>query len=246
MPSSAVFAAAARAGLLCVSRPPKPPYPGCFITFEGMDGSGKGTQIDRLVEHFRRNGQQPVVNREPGGTLIGKQIRAILLDAANTHLQPTAELLLYFASRAQAVEEVILPALSSGKVVISDRFTDSTTVYQGAARGLGPEIVDLLDGVSCQGLVPDLTILLDIDLETAMARAAARNAESGSRETRLDEESREFHAKVREGYLALAAAHPERIRVVDGKRPPEVVAEEVARLVAERIDGNRTQSFANR
>jgi dTMP kinase len=239
MANSAVFAAAARAGLLCVARPRKPAYPGHFITFEGMDGSGKGTQIDLLTARLRGEGVEPVVNREPGGTVIGRQIRAILLDAANTHLQPTAELLLYFASRAQAVEEVILPALASGKVVISDRFTDSTTVYQGAARGLGAEVVDLLDGVSCQGLVPDLTILLDIDLDTALARAAARNAESGSRETRLDEESREFHAKVRQGYLALAAAHPDRIRVVDGKRPPEAVAEEVARLVGERVDPAR-------
>lgn len=239
MANPAVFAAAARAGLLCVAKPPRPPYSGLFITFEGMDGSGKGTQIDLLGARLRERGVAPVLNREPGGTVIGRQIRAILLDAANTHLQPTAELLLYFASRAQAVEEVILPALRQGNVVISDRFTDSTTVYQGAARGLGPEVVDLLDGVSCQGLVPDLTILLDIDLDTAMARAAARNAESGSRETRLDEESREFHAKVREGYLTLAAAHPERIRVVDGKRPPEAVAEEVARLVGERIDAAR-------
>jgi dTMP kinase len=239
MANPAVFAAAARAGLLCVAKPPKPSYSGQFITFEGMDGSGKGTQIDLLTARLRGGGVEAVVNREPGGTLIGRQIRAILLDAANTHLQPTAELLLYFASRAQAVEEVILPALRQGKVVISDRFTDSTTVYQGAARGLGPEVVDLLDGVSCQGLVPDLTILLDIDLDTALARAAARNAESGSRETRLDEESREFHAKVREGYLALAASHPQRIRVVDGKRPPEAVAEEIARIVGERIASAR-------
>jgi dTMP kinase len=239
MANPAVFAAAARAGLLCVAKPPKPSYSGQFITFEGMDGSGKGTQIDLLTARLRGGGVEAVVNREPGGTLIGRQIRAILLDAANTHLQPTAELLLYFASRAQAVEEVILPALRQGKVVISDRFTDSTTVYQGAARGLGPEVVDLLDGVSCQGLVPDLTILLDIDLDAALARAAARNAESGSRETRLDEESREFHAKVREGYLALAASHPQRIRVVDGKRPPEAVAEEIARIVGERIASAR-------
>jgi dTMP kinase len=237
MANSAVFAAAARAGLLCVAKPPKPSYPGFFLTVEGMDGSGKGTQIELLAERLRQEGREPVVNREPGGTMIGQQIRAILLDAANTHLKPTAELLLYFASRAQAVEEVILPALRAGKVVISDRFTDSTTVYQGAARGLGPEVVDLLDGVSCQGLTPDLTILLDIDLDTAMTRTAARNAESGSRETRMDEESREFHAKVREGYLTLAAAHPERICVVDGKRAPAAVAEEIARLVAARLPG---------
>lgn len=231
MADAAALAAAARAGLLCAARPARCSYPGYFVTFEGMDGSGKGTQIDLLVERLRHHGREVVVNREPGGTLIGRQIRTILLDAANTHLQPTAELLLYFASRAQAVEEVLVPALNEGKVVISDRFTDSTTVYQGAARGLGPEIVELLDAVSCQGLVPDLTILLDIDLDTSMARTSARNAESGSTETRLDEESREFHAKVREGYLALAAAHPERIRLVNGNREPLIIAEEVAGLV---------------
>ncbi|MCC7341330.1 MAG: dTMP kinase [Bryobacterales bacterium] len=220
------------------TRPSKPAYPGFFVTFEGTDGSGKGTQIDLLVERLRGEGRDVVVNREPGGTPIGRQIRAILLDAANTHLQPTAELLLYFASRAQAVEEVILPALRAGSVVISDRFTDSTTVYQGAARGLGAEVVELLDALSCQGLVPDLTILLDIDLDTSIARAAARNAESGSRETRMDEESREFHAKVREGYLALARAHPERIRVVDGDRDSESVAREIAELLEGSPGGN--------
>lgn len=231
MADAAALAAAARAGLLCASRPPRPAYPGYFVSFEGTDGSGKGTQIDLLVERLRRQGREVVVNREPGGTLIGKQIRAILLDAANTHLRPAAELLLYFASRAQAVEEVILPALQAGKVVITDRFTDSTTVYQGAARGLGPEVVELLDALSCQGLTPDLTVLLDIDLDTSIARAAARNAESGSTETRMDEESREFHAKVREGYLTLAQAHPERIRVVNGNRDAESIAGEVAALL---------------
>lgn len=231
MADAAALAAAARAGLLCAARPPRPAYPGYFVSFEGTDGSGKGTQIDLLVERLRRQGREVVVNREPGGTLIGRQIRAILLDAANTHLRPAAELLLYFASRAQAVEEVILPALQAGKVVITDRFTDSTTVYQGAARGLGPEVVELLDALSCQGLTPDLTVLLDIDLDTGIARAAARNAESGSTETRIDEESREFHAKVREGYLALAQAHPERIRVVNGNRDAESIAEEIAEML---------------
>ncbi len=238
MADDAAFNTAALAGLMRATRPPKPAYPGFFVTFEGTDGSGKGTQIDLLVERLRGEGRDVVVNREPGGTPIGRQIRAILLDAANTHLQPTAELLLYFASRAQAVEEVILPALRAGSVVISDRFTDSTTVYQGAARGLGAEVVELLDALSCQGLVPDLTILLDIDLDTSIARAAARNAESGSRETRMDEESREFHAKVREGYLALARAHPERIRVVNGDRDSESVAREIAELLEGSPGGN--------
>ncbi len=210
-----------------------PSYPGFFVTFEGVDGSGKGTQIELLVERFRHDGIDAIVNREPGGTVIGQQIRAILLDAANTHLLPTAELLLYFASRAQAVEEVILPSLLAGKVVISDRFTDSTLVYQGAARGLGAEVVERLDAISCQGLRPDLTVLLDIDLDTSLSRASARNQRSGSRETRLDEESREFHSKVREGYLALAAAQPERVRLVDGRGTPDSIAFDVYKLIRE-------------
>lgn len=228
MPDAADFAAAVRAGLVCAARPSRPAYPGFFVSFEGTDGAGKGTQIELLVERLRGQGRDVVVNREPGGTFIGKQIRAILLDAANMHLQPAAELLLYFASRAQAVEEVILPALLAGKVVISDRFTDSTTVYQGAARGLGSEVVDVLDALSCQGLTPDLTILLDIDLDTSISRAVARNEVSGSTETRMDEESREFHAKVREGYLALAKVHPERIRVVNGNRDAASIAGDIA------------------
>ncbi|MCZ2153766.1 MAG: dTMP kinase [Bryobacterales bacterium] len=227
------------AGRLSIPRVLRPQYPGFFLAFEGMDGSGKGTQIDLLVERLRQTGRDVVVNREPGGTEIGREIRAILLHAANTHLTPTAELLLYFASRAQAVEEVILPMLNAGTVVLSDRFTDSTTVYQGAARGLGPEIVDLLDAVSCRGLSPDLTILLDIDPDAAMARVAARNAETKSSETRLDEESRDFHLKVRNGYLALAGANPERIRLVDGGRDPLLVAAEVARIVESKLELKR-------
>lgn len=210
---------------------------GFFLSFEGMDGSGKGTQIDLLAEHLAALGITSVVNREPGGTRIGQQIRAILLDAANSQLLPTAELLLYFASRAQAVEEAILPALAEGKVVISDRFTDSTLVYQGVARGLGADVVRQLDAIACRGAAPDLTILLDIQPETSLRRTAARNQVSGSNETRFDEESLEFHARVREGYVQLAAAHPERILVVDGERPPQEVAATIREAVLPRLDG---------
>ncbi len=210
-------------------------HPGFFLSFEGMDGAGKGTQIDLLVDTLTKLGLTPVVNREPGGTLIGQQIRAILLHAANTHLYPTAELLLYFASRAQAVEEVILPALRYGKLVISDRFTDSTLVYQGIARGLGAEVVLQLDAISCRGLTPDFTILLDIDPTTSLARAANRNQATASTETRLDDESKEFHTRVRGGYLALANACPDRIVVVDGNRPPEDVANAIIERLLPRL-----------
>lgn len=211
-------------------------YPGFFLSFEGMDGAGKGTQIDLLLETLASQGISAVVNREPGGTLIGRQIRSILLDAANSHLLPTAELLLYFASRAQAVEEVILPALRAGELVITDRFTDSTLVYQGLARGLGTDVVYRLDGISCLGLSPDLTILLDIDPSTSLARTTARNAATASTETRMDEESREFHARVREGYLQLASANPERVVVVDGSRSPEQAAATIREEVLPRLE----------
>lgn len=211
---------------------------GYFLSFEGMDGSGKGTQIALLADALRARGIDAVIHREPGGTLIGQQIRAILLDAANTHLLPTAELLLYFASRAQAVDEVILPALGQGKLVIADRFTDSTLVYQGVARGLGADVVRQLDAIACRGLSPDLTILLDIDPATSLARALARNQAEASNETRLDEESREFHSRVREGYLALAHEFPERIVVVEASGAREHIAQGILDVLLPRLAGH--------
>jgi dTMP kinase len=206
---------------------------GLFLSFEGLDGSGKGTQIDLLVGHLATLGIQPVVHREPGGTVIGDQIRAILLDAANSHLLPLPELLLYFASRAQAIDEVILPALQAGRVVISDRFTDSTLVYQGIVRGLGIDVVRDLDRISCRALRPDCTILLDLPPEHSQQRAAARNLQSASTQTRLDDESLDFYRSVREGYLQLASAEPARIRVVDASGSVEAVGQQVQAIVAE-------------
>jgi dTMP kinase len=165
-------------------------------------------------------------------------VRRILLDASNHELCPTAELLLYFACRAQNVEEAILPALRRGEIVLSDRFTDSTLVYQGVARGLGPEVVSTLDKIACKGLTPDLTILLDIDLETSLARARLRNAASapgGPAETRMDDQATEFHRKVQQAYAELAAAHPERIVVVDARAGIPEIAEQIWRLVAARL-----------
>jgi dTMP kinase len=149
-----------------------------FLTFEGMDGSGKTTQMRLLAERLRARGREVLETAEPGGTRIGIEIRRILLDAANQELGPTAEMLLYFACRAQNVDEWIMPALAAGKIVLSDRFTDSTLVYQGCGRGLGAETVMTLDRIACRGLVPDLTLLIDIDAETSLARAHARNASS--------------------------------------------------------------------
>jgi dTMP kinase len=200
------------------------PLRGKFITFEGIDGSGKTTQMRLLAEHLRAEGHVVFETVEPGGTAIGQQIRRILLDSANQDLRPTAELLLYFASRAQNIEQCILPALQASNTVLCDRFTDSTLAYQGYARGLGAEIVVALERVACQGLTPDLTLLIDVDVETAIARMRARNASGPNNETRFDDESQAFHRKVRDAYLTIAGQHPDRFRVIDGRGTPEEVA----------------------
>ncbi|HEY3839970.1 MAG TPA: dTMP kinase [Bryobacteraceae bacterium] len=205
---------------------------GIFITFEGIDGSGKTTQLRLLAERLRQAGRDVVEAVEPGGTEIGRQVRAIVLDGRNKQLTPRAEVLLYFASRAQNVEEVIRPAIAAGKVVLCDRFTDSTLVYQGCARGLGADVVLALDGIACQGLKPDLTVLVDIDLDESLARARFRNVSEASNETRLEDESTEFHRAVRDGYRSLAKREAERFLVIDGNAAIDVVAERVWEAVA--------------
>jgi dTMP kinase len=205
---------------------------GLFITFEGMDGSGKTTQMRLLAERLRGRGRTVLETAEPGGTAIGRKIRQILLDAANQELSPSAELLLYFASRAQNVDEWIRPALARGEIVLADRFTDSSLVYQGCGRGLGADAVLALDRVACRGLQPDLTILVDIDVETSLGRAHARNASTAAGETRMDEQSVEFHRKVYEAYRALAAREPERIRKVDGRASIEGIGQAIWKIVS--------------
>src|SRR5579864_1587183 len=205
---------------------------GIFITFEGIDGSGKTTQLRLLAQRMRYAGQEVVEAVEPGGTEIGRKIRAILLDGRNTHLTARAELLLYFASRAQNVAEVIRPALDEGKIVLCDRFTDSTLVYQGCGRGLGSEVVMTLHEIACEGLQPDLTVFVDIDLDESLARARGRNVTESSSETRLDDESREFHRAVRDAYLALAKRESHRFLVIDGNANVDVVADRVWKEVA--------------
>ncbi len=200
---------------------------GLFITFEGGDGSGKSTQLRMLAERLRQEGYEVFETQEPGGTPIGVQIRRILLDGANQEMCPTTELLLMFASRAQAVDQWILPALAAGKIVLSDRFTDSSLAYQGGGRGLGREVVLEVDRIACRGLVPDLTIYVDIDLETGLARAHARNREGQAKDTRLDEQAADFYRRVREAYLQLAQDEPRRVRLVDGGRDPATVARDV-------------------
>jgi dTMP kinase len=206
---------------------------GLFITLEGPDGSGKSTQAHLLAERLRREGHQVLETVEPGGTPIGQQIRGILLNPANQDLVPTAELLLMFAARAQNVEQWILPALEQGRIVVCDRFTDSSLAYQGAARGLGAGTVLAVDRIACHGLVPDLTLCIDIDTETGLARAHSRNrVDTGKKESRLDEQSIEFHRKARDAYHELAKSQPKRFHLIDGNDTPEAVAENVWKQVA--------------
>ena len=204
-----------------------PARPGMFITFEGPDGSGKSTQIRLLSERLRNASYHVVESVEPGGTPIGQQIRRILLDPVNQELCATTELLLMFAARAQNVEQWIVPALVGGKIVLSDRFTDSTIAYQGAGRGLGVETVMEVDRIACHGVRPDLTLVIDIDAEAGLDRARERNRLRGGAESRIDEQSIEFHQRVREAYRELAEREPERIRWIDGNAPAADVAERV-------------------
>jgi dTMP kinase len=216
---------------------------GWFITFEGPEGSGKSTQIRMLGARLREAGRDVVETAEPGGTPIGMQIRRVFLDAKNREMCPTTELLLTFASRAQNVDERILPALAKGQIVLSDRFTDSTLVYQGMGRGLGAEVVYEVDRIACRGLVPDLTLVIDVETEVGLARAYERNRRSQDVETRIDEQAVGFHRKIRDAYHQLAADEAKRVKVIDGGRDAETVAEEVWRTVAAYLPGASAASL---
>ncbi len=211
---------------------------GLFLTFEGLDGCGKSTQMRLLAARLRAAGRTVVETIEPGGTAAGSQIRRILLDPENGNLDPIAEMLLYFAARSQNVAEVLLPALNRGEIVLSDRWTDSTWAYQGYGRGLGSSIVQDLDEIACRGHKPDLTFLIEIDLETSLARARSRNRESAAADTRMDDQSRAFFERVREGYDTLAAALPERIVRIDGHGTVEEVAARVWSALQERLNAS--------
>ena len=206
---------------------------GLFITFEGADGSGKTTQMHRLITRIRRDGLKVLVTAEPGGTPIGVRIRDILLDNAHREMHPTTEMLLYFASRAQNVHQWIMPALASGHVIVCDRFTDSTLVYQGAARGLGEEQVRAMHRFACGPLWPDLTVYLDLDIETGLARTHRRGKD------RMESQSADFHQRVRDAYLRLAAAEPARFRVIDGRPHQDVVEQAVWSAVAPSLEALR-------
>ncbi len=197
-----------------------------------MDGSGKTTQMHRLAERLRATGRLVLETAEPGGPPISQKVRRIVLDAANQELSPTAEILLYFASRAQNVDQWILPALQRGEIVLADRFTDSSLVYQGIGRGLGADTVVALDRIACRGLKPDLTILVDVDAEASLARARARNVAQPHCETRMDDQALEFHLKVYDAYHALAAAEPDRVKLVNGRLDMDSIERDVWTIVS--------------
>jgi dTMP kinase len=212
---------------------------GFFITLEGLDGSGKTTQINRLAAWLRRRGHDPVVTRQPGGTEVGDRIRALVLDSRSTQLASMAELALMFADRAQSINEVIAPALAAGRVVLCDRFTDSTEAYQGGGRELGSEIVLDLDRVLCGGLQPELTLLLLPSLGASLERARRRNerqtAETGQDEGRFEAEQDAFYKRVWEKYRAIAVRDRERVALVEGDLTIDEVHEQICEAVAERL-----------
>jgi dTMP kinase len=188
-------------------------HPGIFVTFEGGEGVGKTTQIAKLAHAFERAGRKVVVTREPGGSQIANRIRSLLLDPKMKGLVPLAELLLYEASRAQHVKDIVLPSLKAGKVVICDRFADSSVVYQGVARGLKPDLVKKLNEIATGGLKPDLTFVLDLDPRIGLARVGARGILD-----RMEKEKLSFHKAVREGFRRLVKREPKRCRLVDASR----------------------------
>lgn len=206
-----------------------------FITLEGGEGGGKSTQADLLARALEAQGRAVVTTREPGGTPLGKKIREILLSGRNHGLAPASELLLYAADRAQHVREVIRPALDQGKIVLSDRFQDSTTVYQGIGRGLNPTWLDLLSEMATEGLKPDLTIILDLDPAIGLKRSHARLQSENSSEDRFEKEALEFHQKVRRGFLDLAGKEPGRFVVVDATPAPMEIHEKILKVVQMRL-----------
>lgn len=210
-------------------------YPGCFITFEGIDGCGKTTQLSLLADHLRGLGIQVTTTREPGGTTIGGKIREILLHRDNVHLSPSAELLLYVADRAQHVAEVIIPALLRGDVVLCDRFSDATFAYQGSGRNEPVETVRDIIGYAARGITPDLTLLMDIDVATGQARAHRRALPTETTDDRFEREKVEFHERVRNAYLSIARREPERVRIIDASPPPDVIARQVQAVVVDAL-----------
>jgi dTMP kinase len=219
------------------------PARGKFITFEGLDGSGKSTQLEKLARSLRVRGLSVTVTREPGGTTTGEKIREVLLHSATSGLSPFTEMALMFASRAQHIHEIILPALSEGRIVLCDRFTDSTEAYQGGGRKLGSKVVLRMHEILCGILKPDLTLLLDNDLAFSLERARRRNQKksvgtgkgSEKDENRFEQESRAFFGRVRHAYLAIAAREPQRVHVINARGTPTETHDVIMELVRKKL-----------
>ncbi|MBC2717103.1 MAG: dTMP kinase [Desulfobacteraceae bacterium] len=200
-----------------------------LITLEGIEGSGKTTQIDYIAAYLQKFGLEYIITKEPGGTVLGEKIRSILLDPGNNNIHPLTELLLYAADRVQHIKELISPMIESGKIVICDRFCDSTTVYQGFTRGVDIRLIQQLNSLVLEGLKPDITFILDLDPEIGLKRAW-KQIKDGSRaesETRFENERLQFHESVRNGYLELARQEPNRFVVVDASMDPSKVSEQM-------------------
>jgi dTMP kinase len=211
-----------------------------LITFEGGDGSGKTTQMKRLESHLTSKGKTCLLTYEPGGTELGKWIRKVIVEGGRGEVANEMELFLYLADRAQHIHEVIRPAMEEGKIVLCDRFTDSTLAYQGYGRGFDLELLQRMNQLAGGGLQPDLTLLLDCAPETALSRARRRTIEQfpgESRGDRFESQNLEFHERVRGGFLEIARAEPNRIVVLDTSAPAQEVHEKIKRVVDERLAG---------
>lgn len=204
---------------------------GIFISLEGGEGAGKSTQNKRIVEWLSKQGCTVVETREPGGTIVSEQIRKVLLDTRNEGLNATAELLMLFAARSQLVQEVILPALQDGKVVVCDRFADASYAYQGGGRQLGPEPVAVLEKLVLKDLQPDLTLLFDVPVNLGMDRVAGRGEAD-----RFEIESIRFFERVRNAYLERAADNPHRFRVIDASQDENQVWQQIENILKKRLD----------
>ena len=203
--------------------------PGFFITLEGMDGCGKSTQLEMLARALEGRGLDVLVTREPGGTALGEGVRELLVSDASVGISPATELLLIVGARAEHVARLIRPAIAAGRIIICDRYTDSTVAFQGYGRGIDLSLIDRMNRFATEGVTPDLTIIFDLEPELARTRLSARPV--GGLLGALDEEALEFHARVREGYEKLAAAEPSRIRVVDASGTPEQTHAKVMSIV---------------
>lgn len=202
-----------------------------FVTFEGVEGSGKSTQLALAAQRLRAAGRDVLATKEPGGTAIGEKIRAVLLDVGHGHLDPVSEWLLYEADRRQHVAETLRPAVAAGRFVLCDRYSDATEAYQQVGRGVDARLVREVDALACGGLEPDMTLVFDLEPEEGLARARARDRHVG----RFEGAALEFHRRVREAYLAIARREPARVAVVPAGGTPEAVFRETWRLLAERF-----------